>query len=308
MASGSMDGIGIPGRSITRETTMKITWLFVALLMAAGPVAAQPWIPVDCKVRHEAKWNAFAQLMRQAKPGSQIYAPKPFPKNDTEVIEDFKYGYRQMMTGMKAGEIPQEEWPLYSALEKNSLAFRIIRVENWAPDRCRPDRQRDFYYVLYITDNISGEEVGRAFLNQNGLLSGWALAPTGAEAAEPQAALFRASAAPRLEEVLSQARARFGITGARAQFVTTWGAPQCSLPSPCVAFRANGNSYLYRMGDLVELTSGSRAYTGADMEATRTRRFEISSSIDPDKEWLVSIADDRWVVAPRIKPIRTERR
>lgn len=288
---------------------MKITWLFVAsYVMLAFHVSAQPWIPADCKVRHEAKWDAFAELMRKANPGSKIYAPKPFPKNETEVVEDFKYGYRQMMKGMTNVEIPQEERPLYSGLEKNTLSYRIIRVENWEPDRCRPDRQRDFYYVIFIQDNNrSGNEIGRAFLNQNGLLSGWVLAPPGAEAAEPQAVLFRAGAAPRFEDVLTQIHSRFGIAGSRPQFVTTWGSPRCPLPSPCVALRADGRSYLYRMGELVELTSGSRVYTGAEMEATRTRRFEITSSINPAKEWLVSIADDRWVVAPRITPIGTEK-
>jgi hypothetical protein len=123
--------------------------------------------------------------MRKARPESQIYAPKPFPRTDAEVIEDFKYAYGKMMKGMRPDEIEREEWPLYSALERNSLSFRIIRVENWAPDRCRPDRQRDFLYVLYISDAPGGDEVARAFLNQNGLLAGWTIAPREDQACGP---------------------------------------------------------------------------------------------------------------------------
>jgi hypothetical protein len=149
---------------------MKITRIVVVLALCAGAATAQPWIPFECKVRYEDRWNEFAQAMRKAQQGSQIYAPKPFPRTDTEVVEDFKYGYKQMLKGMTPDEISREEWPLSSALERNTLSFRIIKVENWAPDRCRPDRQRDFLYALYITDTATGDEVARAFLNQNGLL------------------------------------------------------------------------------------------------------------------------------------------
>jgi hypothetical protein len=280
---------------------MKITQAIIVLTLWASAATAQPWIPFDCKTRYEESWNKFAQGMRKASPGSQIYAPKPFPQNEPDIIDDFKYSYRQMLKEMSPGEISQEEWPLYSALEKNRLAFRIIRVENWAPDRCRPDQQRDFLYVLYITDRSSGNEVARAFINQNGLLSGWTIAPEEEDA--NHVALYRASAAPRLEDALAQAYARFGIKGSRAQYVTTWGNPQCPLPSPCVSFQAAGRNYLFRAGDLVVFSPGTRAYTGADLSATRSRMAEISSSVNPEKEWLVSIADDHWVLAEKVKPL-----
>lgn len=276
---------------------MKSPVLAAFLATWAAMAAAQPWIPSDCKAQHEGRRNEFARKMRQAQPGSQIYAPKPFPKNDAEVIEDFKYGYGLMYKGMPPEQIPQEDWPLYAGLQKKTLSFRIVRVENWAPDRCSPDQQRDFYYLLHITD--AGQEVARAIVNQSGLLGGWGPPP---DAPELQVAPGRALAAPGLEEALSQVRARFGIKGSRAQYVTTWGTPQCALPLPCVAFQAGGKSYLFLNGELAELTL--RGYSRAQMEATRTRRFEISSAVDTEKEWLVSLADDRWVLATRLQPAR----
>lgn len=225
-------------------------------------------------------------------PGNRDESFRPAP------VTGSSRGYRQMLKGLSPEEIAKEEWPLASALEKNTLAFRVLRVENWSPDRCRPDQQRDFNYLLYMTDAATGEEIGRAFVSQAGLLSGWTLAP---EDTEPHTALYRASVAPRLEEALTEAYSRFGIKGSRAQYVMTWGAPECPLPSPCVAFRAGEKAYLFRSGELVELTAASRAYSRAEMEATRTRIFEISSGINSAKEWLVSIADGRWVLALRVK-------
>jgi len=185
-------------------------------------------------------------------------------------------------------------------LQKGSLSFRIVRVENWAPDRCSSGQPRDFYYLLHISDATTGQEIARAIVNQSGFLGGWGAPP---DPADFENTPFHSLAAPRLDRALEQVRSRFGINGTRAQYVTTWGTPQCALPVPCVAFQAGGKSYLFRDDQLVELTL-SRGYTRSQMEATRTRRFEISSAIDTNKEWLVSIAEDRWVLATRVQPVR----
>lgn len=278
---------------------MKAPVLTLALGLLTTVASAQPWIPTECKARHEEQRNEFTRKMRDAEPGSPIYAPKPFPKTNAEVLADFEYGYGQMFKGMRPEEVPQEDWPLYTGLQRKSLSFRILRVENWAPDRCRPDQPRDFYYLLHITDSASGQEVARAIVNQSGLLGGWGAPP---DAPELQTASGRAVAAPSLEAALSEVQSRFGIKGSRAQYVATWGNPQCAMPLPCVAFQAGGKSYLFQNGSLVEFTPQSRGYTRAQMDATRTRRFEISNSVDTDKEWLVSIGDDRWILAKRLKP------
>lgn len=270
------------------------------LFLWSGICAAQPWIPVECKARNEALRSKFARELHEAKRDSHLYVPKPFPRTDAEVVEDFKYGYAQMFKGMEPAQIPQEDWSLYTGIQKNSLAFKIVRVENWAPDRCG-GQQRDFYYLLRISDAASGQEIARATVNQSGLLGGWGAPP---DPAAFEGTPFRSSISPGLREALARVQARFGIKGTRAQYVTTWGTPQCALPVPCVAFQAGGKSYLFLDDNLVEFTPQSRGYTRAQMESTRTRRFEISSAIDTEKEWLVSIADDRWVLATRVKPVK----
>jgi hypothetical protein len=270
------------------EEEMKRYFLVAVLAFWPGLCAAQPWIPVECKARNEGLRSEFARKVREAKRESHLYVPKPFPRSDADVIEDFKYGYGQMFKGMELSQIPQEDWPLYAAIQKGSLSIRVVRVENWAPDRCSPDQQRDFFYLLHISDSASGQEIARAIVNQSGFLGGWGAPP---DPAALEGAPFRALAAPPLEEALAQVRARFGLKGAQAQYVTTWGTPQCALPVPCVAFQAGGKNYLYLDDKLVEFTLQSRGYSRSQMEATRTRRFEISSAIDTDKEWLVSVAE-----------------
>jgi hypothetical protein len=285
-----------PGRSLMRAPNL----LALAMLWS-GVAAAQPWIPSECGTRHEKLRSDFARALREAKPGAALYVPKPFPKTGAEVIEDFKYGYRKMVGGWN---VSKDQALLLRGIKKNAVSFRILRVENWTPNRCGPDQQMDFYYLLYITDTRTGREVGRGSLNQSGLIRGWGASPTSEQEDEPWGALYRAAVAPRLDSALAEVRVRYGISGTKPQYVATWGQPQCPVVAPCVAFQSKGRSYLFARGELVEISSSSRSYSRTEMEATRTRRFEITSSINPDKEWLVSIAADRWVLATRVKPIR----
>lgn len=280
---------------------MKAFTLFALAVLWSDATLAQPWIPLECDTRHEKRRSDFARAMREAEPGAPLYAPKSFPQTEAEIIENFKYGYRKMVSG---GNAPEDQVPILRALESNTLSFRILRVENWTPTRCSPDQQMDFYYLLYVTDSRTGQEVGRIALNQSGLIGEWTTPPTKGQESEPWAPIYRAAVAPRLEEALAEVRSRYEISGVKPQYVTTWGQPQCPVVAPCVAFQSKGNVYLFGRGQLVEISSSSRRYSRAEMEATRTRRFEIASSIDPENEWLVSIAENRWIVAQRVKPIR----
>lgn len=279
---------------------MKII-VYIGTFLWAGAVLGQPWIPTECSRILKEKRAAFAQSMRIAQPGSPSYAPRPFPQNEAEVIENFKYGIVQQWKGKKA---PDDQVPLLGAVEKNTVSFRILRVENWGPDRCSPDHQRDYFFLLYVKDSSTGKELSRFVLNQNGLVSQWTMGPAEEEKGEAWAAEYRAAVAPPLAEALSQVRSRFGITGTRAQYVTTWGQPRCSVVFPCIAFLAQGKYYLYRAGQLVEINSQSRSYSRAKVDATRTRYSEIVSSLSPENEWFVSVANERWVVAKRVKAIR----
>jgi YD repeat-containing protein len=95
---------------------------------------------------------------------------------------------------------------------------------------------------------------------------------------------------------------RFGIKGTRAQYVATWGQSKCLVAAPCVAFLASGKFYLFRQGELVEFSNQSRSFIRAEVDATRSRFDEIVRSLDPSKEWFVSVTADRWVIARKVEP------
>lgn len=277
---------------------MRQFWMQAAIFLWAIPVAAQPWIPIECANRPEQKWADYAREMRAAKPDSPIFAPKAYPRNSAEIIEDFRHGFLAQWRGKN---LPEDQIPLYRGIESDSLSFKIVRVENWGPTRCLTEHQHDYYFLLFIADRVQGKELSRLALDQRGLLARWIM-PPGDD--EHWTDLWKENATPDLDEVLADVRTRYGIQGARPQYVASWGRPRCDVLAPCIAFMARGRFFLYRKGDLVEFTSASPGFSRKQMEATRQSRFEISDSIDTAKEWLVAVTDARWIRAKRVQPIQ----
>lgn len=270
----------------------------ILLALVATSAAAQPWTPSPCRVAFEGRWAQYARTLREAEPGSPLYVPKPFPRTDAEVLEDFRYACTKLWSGTRPEKIPADERALFAGVRANSLTFRVERVENWTPTRCLPERRRDFHFLLHIHDTRTGVEVGRFVLNQDGLPSGWTTRPT--STATSAKALRRE--APRLEAALEKARSRFGVEGSRAQYAATYGDLGCTLVAPCVAMQARGTSYLLQGDDLFELGPMSR---GLSLDAMNdpARRSAFERTLDPSRERLVSVGADRWVVARRLAPV-----
>ena len=279
---------------------LTISSAVVSFAVLASAAYSQPWVPSDCGHRFDASWRAFAQAMQEAKPGSPIYAPKPFPKTVAEVIENFKYGYAQMWKRTRWVDLPEDERPFFRAVQNETLALRIERVENWTPTRCLAEHQKDFFYLLYVTDTASGQEVARFTLNQNGLVSGWAVSPSAKDAI---AAPYRAAVAPKLTAAVASVRSRFGVKADRAQYVTTYGTPmECPVVAPCIALQAGSKSYLLKGMDLFVLGPPSREHSLSEMN-DRIRRQKIAASL-ADHESLVSIGAERWTVVRPVSPVR----
>jgi hypothetical protein len=269
-----------------------------ALLLTCG-AAAQPWTPSGCGGRFDKNWKAFAQAMREAKPGSPIYTPKPFPKKDAEVIEDFRYAYSQMWKRTRWTDLPQEERALYKAVQNDTLGFRVERVENWTPTNCLAEHQKDFFFLLYVTDTASGGEVGRFVVNQSGLASGWAVPPA---EKDPRAAAFKAARAPRLPEAVARIKAQFGIQGTRAQYVATYGTLECPIVAPCVALQSGKATYLLKGIDLFELGPVSPRHSLDEMNDP-ARRAQVKQSLTA-REALVSLGAERWAVVTKVPQLR----
>jgi hypothetical protein len=268
------------------------------LLLDRG-ASAQPWRPSSCKGRFDKSWKSFAKSMGEAKPGSPIYAPKPFPKDQAEVMEDFRYAYSQMWKRTRWTDLPLEERALFKAVQNDTLGFRVERVENWTPTNCLAEHQKDFFFLLYVTDTASGDEVGRFVINQNGLASGWAVPPSEKDF---RAAAFKAARAPRLAEAVARIKARFGIQGMRPQYVATYGTLECPIVAPCVAVQSGKKSYLLKGAELFELNALSPTHSLAEMNDPALQAG-VRQSLAV-REALVSLGAERWAVVTKVPQIR----
>lgn len=123
---------------------MNVKLIISALLLASwsSVLPAQPWIPTECQPRHDKAWSPFREAMRKAGPESPVYAPKPFPQSDAEIVEDFRYGFQRMWRGTLEAEIPPDQLRIYRGIEEDRLRYRILRVNNWTPIRCLPKSRR----------------------------------------------------------------------------------------------------------------------------------------------------------------------
>lgn len=279
---------------------MNVKLIISALLLASwsSVLPAQPWIPTECQPRHDKAWSAFREAMRKAGPESPIYAPKPFPHSDAEVIEDFRYGFQRMWRGTPEVEIPPDQLRVYRGIVENRLRYRILRVNNWTPIRCLPKKQEDAYFLLYVLDKDTGAELSRFSLAQSGLVAAWTTTPTDTALRK----VYLGLAAPELNEAVARVEKRFGIRGSRPQYVVTWGSVACALPAPCVALQSGGRAYLLQDGqELFEIGPQSRSHSRAEMNDP-ARRAALHANLTTE-ERLVSIGSERWVVARRVPPL-----
>lgn len=263
---------------------MKALLTFVAAFLACS-AAAQAWIPRECPNRFEQTRAEFARLMREAKPGSPIFAPKPYPVDDAQVIEDFEYAYFFMWKGVK---IPKDELPLYQAVQSGSVKYRIRRVENWSPNRCDPRQQRDHLFLLDLFGTADDRHIARATLTQPGFLGAWFLM------ASPAHSKLLEEALPALAQAVRQVREGFGVNASSPQYVTTWGL-RCADYAPCMAFRSADRVYLLHQGELFQFGPASKVRKQRPPGLGSLSRAELA-----ENEALISLGRAHWVVARKV--------
>src|SRR6185436_14201708 len=117
---------------------MRPILLALTLSFACAIAQAQPWTPSDCGSKYAVQWDEFTREMKEATPSSPIYAPRPFPQKNSEILEDLPYGYERMFKGMSAEEVPPEDQAVLEGLKARRFAYKIDRVENWAETQCLP--------------------------------------------------------------------------------------------------------------------------------------------------------------------------
>lgn len=264
-----------------------LTVLFLSL--AVSPASA--WDLAPCGAEHQQSRAAFAKALRQAKPGSPIYVPHPFPQKDQEVVDNFLSYHRTAFEDTPFDALSPEEQRFFSALADDRLHFEVLRVANWTRLRCRPDRDRAFYFLIRMFDGEGGPEITRVAVSSDGILSSLAHRPMKAGLEQYPLPV------PQLDLAASLARAiarspRLGD----GQLVATDGTLRCPPLRPCVALRDGQRAYLVRDEKVLRLGRPDQTLT-LPANLGRAERQAVIDRHRRRDEHLVTLGGDRVVVA-----------
>jgi hypothetical protein len=262
-------------------------------LLPQSPLAAY-WNLMSCDPAGEHRWRQFEQEVRASKPGSTLYAPKPYPTNEAEVIADFLYRFKEMHQD-KPGHfgsttLPNDE-KVTPAILGGRASYHVTRVENWTQLRCGWQHKQDFYFLVQVVEIASGKELTRAVIDYSGLFIGM-MNLTVVGNVEPSAKRLLPIPAAAMDEVNRE----FGIQGTDPEYVTTWGTINCDMMFPCLAFHQNGLSYvLYHHGPFEVSPKGPKLRQGVEV-GTAEKAHATLATLAAD-ERLISLGGPLWTVA-----------
>jgi hypothetical protein len=264
-----------------------------SLLFMAAP-AAVAWTPSECGPEIMRGWAEHAQRIRNAPEDSPLYVPRPFPKQDADVLEDLRYGYLRMWGDNDFSDDPPEARLVYDGLRNGDLKFVVERVENWSLGRCVPTRQERFDYLVRIFLADGATEVARATVEEDGLVGSWEYRPEDQETRELWASILRSPADTR-----SALAKELGIRASDGQLVQTSGTQRCQALEPCVAFRGAGRILLVdKRGDVYEIRDRAKRFSRAEA-LDRDSRAAMSKGRVTGDERVISIGSEM-AVAERI--------
>lgn len=267
------------------------------LLGALAWLAAFPafgWTPSECSSEIGQGRQEHAARVRGAEEGSALYAPRPFPKRTSEVLEDLRYAYLKIMGDNDFSKLPPEAELVYDGLQNGELKFIVDRVEDWSLTRCQRHRPNAFDYLVRIFLTDGRTEVARATVKEDGLLGSWHYRPDEEETREKWLGVLRSP-----DQAKAEVEAKLGLHVRDAQLVQISGTVSCPLLEPCVALRGEqGGAYVvnrdgevFRVGDETRF-SRRQATHPATRSAVAEDRWE-------GPERLVSIGEE-FAVARRV--------
>ena len=273
-------------------TGFKQACLVAACLLGTSVGAEQ--VPT-CKQTFRNGWDGFSNqgefiaAVRIADPGSNLYVPKPFPKTDAQVLENFRYFYGQIWKD--EGSVPDDEIQLYQEYRDHTLHLTIDRVSNWSPHRCNALRPRDFFFVVRAF-SASGSELARFAFHPSGMLSRYVTIPATASKEQLENGRF-----PSTEELSQVARQRLGfhLDGMQRVHLFAQGV-NCDVLAPCVVGTNGGERYLIQ-------TAGGLAFYRLDAETEHIPLQEgrgALHSLAPDGDAAMVTVGDEWVVIHRV--------
>jgi len=224
------------------------------LIVTAAPAPAQR--PVGCEERMSeiaqilkkseaqirARWASHRRFVLTAEPGEAYYAPRPYPRNRQEILEDFRYAYFERLFDQGPDQLDPRERSIYQGLNKGALSLEIERVENWTTSRCSPARPVGYYHLIRIFQP-DGEELARATILPTGLLGQYAQVNDIAT----HAFVTTDEAATRVRQMLGRT-----VNPKDTRYAALDGLPlRCDEILPCTVFQAEGRTWILDRGALL---------------------------------------------------------
>lgn len=229
---------------ITRRVIFALIALsaFLAPAHASGPVACGDRVQEIARILDgptvadvQRQWAEHERIVRQAEPGTAYYAPYPFPKNDQEVVADFRYAYFEKLFDGDPTSLDPGERPIFLGLQTGTVKTTVTRVENWGLSRCGPGRSVPFFHLVRLFDS-RGDELARG-----------SILPTGLMGRYTQITEVGARALPDLSELPARVERMLGrpLAVSQARYAAIDGLPlHCGPLVPCAVFEASGSTWI----------------------------------------------------------------
>jgi hypothetical protein len=280
-----------------------LPWLLAAFgLLTSTDLDAAGWVFEECPPEKAAALVSYQQQVREARSGSPLYLPRPYPKTLADLLMDLEYTFREIWRSTPEKQIPVGDQRLLAALASGKVRGVWQGVTDWTFIRCGgPGRlgQGDLF-VLLLSDE-EGKPLGRFAFRESGQ---WAAAqfPQETDPAEPG----------RPEDLFGDAtdlagtwRTVLRAAPTQAQWVVTHGTVRCPLVAPCLAFQAAGWSYLVQRGELFRLVTDGEVLRASEILSSGPRTESanaVLARVEPGKRHLVTVGYDRVVFAERVEP------
>jgi hypothetical protein len=265
--------------------------LLVVLMTPSVMVAQLP----SCQDEFRNPWDKFKNqgefiaAVKRAEPGSNLYVPSPFPRTNSQVLENFRYAYGRIWADET--RVPEDELDLFREFKSHQLAFTIQQVENWSPHRCNALRPQDFFHVVRAF-SASGPELARFVFHPSGLLSRYVTIPADASGKQLRTVEF-----PTVDGASELARGRLHVEITDVQIVHTFTRGlSCDVLAPCVVLRSGATHYLLEQKGREEFYVLSATAKRIPLEEGRG---DLQSLVSSSEETLMTVGD-QWLPIRRV--------
>lgn len=273
----------------------------LSLLVLLVTPPAKAWVVDECPAEQLAAQRHYEQSVRNAKIGSPLYLPHPYPQTLSEVMADLEFAFANIWGKEEVASASEQDRKLVDAVTNRSHTVSLYRVEDWTHVRCAETIGREPVFLVVVR-NKEGRTLARIGVQGSGHWASGFVFP--AETPPSEIETWDSELRPA-SSAASSWRSVLGAEPTDAQWVATQGSVRCDLLRPCLAFRAKGQGYVVQQGGLFRLDlEGPRMHTHEVLtwqpvsEGIRTLRRQV----EPGRRHLVSVGFDRTVFAVRVLP------